>query len=125
MSHLMEQKFDIAISGDRKYLACHNKNKIGKLGAEQFARKQQRDRERRRYQIFQYWRPSSSAGRQATKNCRRRGNGRSLSETADHGQRLHLWNHHGQVKRLAAAGGIVVVGLASLAAGGRCGRTKP
>ena len=40
MSHLMEQKRDIAITGGVKYLAWKNEGRIGKLGVEQFLRKQ-------------------------------------------------------------------------------------
>ena len=44
VSHLMEQKRDIIMVGGGKYLAWRNEEKIGKLGAAQFARKQQTER---------------------------------------------------------------------------------
>ena len=76
------------------------------------------------HQIVQDWCASSSAGQWAATNCRSRRGRRSLSSAAYSGQQLRLWKRGGRAKRLEASGGIVVVRLASLAARGRCGRTK-
>ena len=49
---------------------------------------------------------------------------RSSSEAAGCGYRLRLWKRGDRAERLASAGGIVVVGLTSSAAGGRRGLIK-